>query len=607
MQGHLLLTNCLEDEVTRPNIELSLKEGKLLWLDLHGTDDDVLALLREVFKIHPLAVEDVREFSQRPKIEDYDNFVSIVAYGARGLDRAAWSRCTASTPSASSSSVHRDELAAVDDACHALGRLPTDRRLVALYRLLDAMVDSMFPYLAAMDDRIDELQDQIFVSPQESQLAALFALKRQLVDMRKLVTPQRDMVSAMAGQVIRIPGMTAETERYVRDLYDHLIRISDMVDSYRDLLSGSLEAYMSMVSNRLNDVMRQLTIIATVFLPLSFLTGFFGQNLGWLVDHIGSLTAFLVFGIGTEVLAGPACSSCSGGGAGWAGGGGPPGGPSGAPGANLSLWEAWCRRERSGAQWSRSRCWPRSPAPRSSWCALEPGGEEPVRDLLADWAALQRAVRFRVPEAPLACIASIGSDAWDRLFSGPRPAELHPFRELAGTVHRAVSTPGDLLFHIRHERMDVCFEFASQVMTRLAGAVAVADEVHGFRYWDERDLLGFVDGTENPAGAAVGAAALSGDADPGFAGGSYVVVQKYLHDMAAWNALTVEDQEKVIGRTKLSDIELPDHVKPANSHVALNTIEDHITEGRSWGQHAVRRGRTREFGTYYIAYAATEH
>ena len=143
---------------------------------------------------------------------------------------------------------------------------------------------------------------------------------------------------------------------------------------------------------------------------------------------------------------------------------------------------------------------------------IEPGGEDAVRDLLADWAGLQRAVGFRVPEAPLACVAGIGSGAWDRLFSGPRPAELHPFRELAGTVHRAVSTPGDLLFHIRHERMDVCFEFASQVMTRLAGAVTVADEVHGFRYWDERDLLGFVDGTENPVGAAAGAAALTGDA-----------------------------------------------------------------------------------------------
>jgi magnesium transporter len=302
VRGHLLLTNCLEDELTRPSIEMALNEGKLLWLDLQGTDDEVLALLREVFKIHPLAVEDVREFHQRPKIEDYDNFVSIVAYSARGLDQPLVEvHCFYAEHFFVS--VHRDELAAVDEACLALGRLHTDRRLIALYRLLDAMVDSMFPYLGAMDDRIDDLQDQIFVNPNQAQLSELFTLKRQLVDMRKLVTPQRDMVAAMMGQMIRIPGMTAETERYVRDLYDHLIRISDMVDSYRDLLSGSLEAYMSMVSNRLNDVMKQLTIIATVFLPLTFLTGFFGQNLGWLVNHIGSLGAFLAFGVGTEVLA----------------------------------------------------------------------------------------------------------------------------------------------------------------------------------------------------------------------------------------------------------------------------------------------------------------
>jgi putative iron-dependent peroxidase len=238
---------------------------------------------------------------------------------------------------------------------------------------------------------------------------------------------------------------------------------------------------------------------------------------------------------------------------------------------------------------------------------IDPGGETAVRDLLGDWAGLQRAVGFRVPEAPLACVAGVGSHAWDRLFSGPRPAELHAFRELDGTRHRAVSTPGDLLFHIRHERMDVCFEFASQAMSRLAGAATVADEVHGFRYFDERDLLGFVDGTENPVGAAAGTAALVGEPDPGFAGGSYVIVQKYLHDMEAWNALPVEEQEKVIGRSKLSDIEMPDDVKPANSHVALNSVVDAEGNERQilranmpFGE--VGRG---EFGTYYIAYAAT--
>jgi magnesium transporter len=302
VQGHLILTNCLTDEVTRPAIERALKEDDLLWLDLQDTGADTIALLREVFKLHPLAIEDAQEFHQRPKIEDYDDFVSLVAYGAGGIDEplvevhAFYAEHFLVT-------VHRESVPAIANACHALTRVPTTRRLIALYRLLDALVDSMFPFLAAMDDRIDELQDAIFDQPQKEQLAALFALKRQLVDMRKLVTPQRDMVSSIAAQVVPLPGMTPDTERYIRDLYDHLIRISDMVDSYRDLLSGSLEAYMSMVSNKMNEQMKQLTIIATIFLPLSYLTGFFGQNLGFLVNHIGGLAAFLLFGVGTELAA----------------------------------------------------------------------------------------------------------------------------------------------------------------------------------------------------------------------------------------------------------------------------------------------------------------
>ncbi len=300
MQGHLILTNCLTDEVTRPAIERALKEDELLWLDLDDTGPDTITLLREVFKIHPLAIEDAQEFNQRPKIEDYDDFVSLVAYGARGPDEPLV-EVHAFYSEHFLVSVHREPVPAIDHACLALSRVPTTRRLFALYRLLDSLVDSMFPYLAAMDDRIDEVQDQIFDNPQKEQLAGVFAMKRQLVDMRKLVTPQRDMVSSILA--VPPPGMTADTERYIRDLYDHLIRISDMVDSYRDLLSGSLEAYLSMVSNRMNEQMKQLTVIATIFLPLSFLTGFFGQNFGWLVNRIGSLPAFFGIGIGTEALA----------------------------------------------------------------------------------------------------------------------------------------------------------------------------------------------------------------------------------------------------------------------------------------------------------------
>jgi putative iron-dependent peroxidase len=238
---------------------------------------------------------------------------------------------------------------------------------------------------------------------------------------------------------------------------------------------------------------------------------------------------------------------------------------------------------------------------------INPGGEDTVRDLLPDMAGLQRSVGFRIPGGELQAVVAIGSAAWDRLALGPRPADLHPFWELAGPRHRAPATPGDLLFHIRASRMDLCFELAAQVMARLAEGVTVADEVHGFRYFDERDLIGFVDGTASPGGTAGVRAALVGEQDPGFAGGSYVIVQKYLHDLAAWNALPVEEQEKAVGRTKLNDIELPDDVKPPNSHVALNTVTGSdgeecqiVRANMPFGD--VGRG---EFGTYFIGYAAT--
>ena len=238
---------------------------------------------------------------------------------------------------------------------------------------------------------------------------------------------------------------------------------------------------------------------------------------------------------------------------------------------------------------------------------LDAGGEAIARELLSDCAGLQRAVGFRLPDGELTCVAGVGSEAWNRLFSGPRPAELHPFPAIVGDKHRAVSTPGDLLFHIRATQMDLCFELAGQIMERLRGTVTVVDEVHGFKYFDERDLLGFVDGTENPTGRVAHDAVIVGDSDAAFAGGSYVVVQKYVHDLDTWNALPVEAQERVVGRTKLSDIELPDNVKPSNSHVALNVIT-----GPDGAELKILRdnmpfgnlGR-REFGTYYIAYANT--
>ncbi len=236
---------------------------------------------------------------------------------------------------------------------------------------------------------------------------------------------------------------------------------------------------------------------------------------------------------------------------------------------------------------------------------INPGreNETAVRSICADLGGLLRAVGFRDLEGGLSCVMGFGSDAWDRLFEGQRPKDLHPFKEIHG-VHHAVSTPGDVLFHIRATRMDLCFELAMEIMSRLGDAVATADQVQGFNYFDDRDLIGFVDGTENPVDQAAIDAAIIADEDPTFAGGSYVIVQKYLHDLKKWNAIPVEVQEGIIGRKKFSNVELDDSVKPSFAHNALTTIVENgeeldiVRDNMPFGD--VGKG---EFGTYFIGYA----
>ncbi|MCB1447194.1 MAG: Dyp-type peroxidase [Rhizobiaceae bacterium] len=233
--------------------------------------------------------------------------------------------------------------------------------------------------------------------------------------------------------------------------------------------------------------------------------------------------------------------------------------------------------------------------------------EGAVRKLCADLSGLLRAVGFRDLEGGLSCVFGIGSGAWDRLFGAPRPKELHPFREIRGR-HHAVATPGDLLFHIRATRMDLCFELATQIMSRLGNRVTTEDEVHGFGYFDDRDLIGFVDGTENPVGEAAAAATIIGAEDPDFAGGSYVIVQKYLHDLAAWNRVPVAEQERIVGREKLSDIELDEAAKPSYAHNVLTNIVENgeqleiLRDNMPFGD--IGKG---EFGTYFIGYARSPH
>jgi porphyrinogen peroxidase len=232
------------------------------------------------------------------------------------------------------------------------------------------------------------------------------------------------------------------------------------------------------------------------------------------------------------------------------------------------------------------------------------GSEDTVRSLCADMAGLVRAVGFRDLNGHLTCVTGLGAAAWDRIAGLQRPSGLHPFREIRAGQRHAVATPADLLFHIRAARMDLCFELAAQITARLEGAATIVDEVHGFSYFDERDLLGFVDGTENPTGPAAARATVIGNEEPAYSGGSYVIVQKYVHDLAGWNALPVEQQEKIIGRTKLADIELDEEVKPSYAHNALTTIVvdgeevDIVRDNMPFGTVG-----TGEYGTYFIGYA----
>lgn len=302
MEGHLITVDGVSHDIDESSIRGLLDASARFWLDLSCADpDEYVPLLRDVFGFHPLAVEDAEHFGQRPKIDTYDDFALLVVYGASHVGRLVEVHCFYTERYLVT--VHNDPCPNLNSLAERMEHRPGNRmdHVMLLYRVVDSLVDGYFPVLSALDDQIDDLEDEILSRPTDEQLGRLFDMKRSLISLRKAVGPQRDMLAMVMSDRDLLPGMTAEAERYFRDLYDHLIRISDLVDSYRDLLSGALDTHLSTVSNRLNVVMKQLTLIATVFLPLTFLTGFFGQNFGWMINRIDSLGAFIGFGIAVPV------------------------------------------------------------------------------------------------------------------------------------------------------------------------------------------------------------------------------------------------------------------------------------------------------------------
>ncbi|MEA2159832.1 MAG: magnesium transporter [Solirubrobacteraceae bacterium] len=303
--GFTVVVPCMTS-LDEPVIREHLEHDRFFWLDLTSPDHQELESLGKIFNFHPLALEDSGDFGQRPKLDDYGDYVFLVFYGGwpdAPADQEPMREVHLFISGQYVVTIHREPLPALDAQRAQLeGRVLHSEQFL-LYRLLDGLTDSFFPMLSVMDDEIDDLEAAVLDNPTDLQLQRLFSLKRQLVSMRKVISPQRDLFARSIDQIAELPGLELDARDYFRDIYDHLIRISDLIDSYRDLLSGATDLYLSTVSNRQNDVMKQLTVIATIFLPLSFITGFFGMNFSFMVNQvIHASWTFWVLGLGSMIL-----------------------------------------------------------------------------------------------------------------------------------------------------------------------------------------------------------------------------------------------------------------------------------------------------------------
>jgi magnesium transporter len=309
------------DHIDRSAIGTLLDRDEYFWLDLDAPSNADLDALDDIFHFHPLALEDLRKKGQRPKLEDYGDYMFLVYYGAvvpedgappppgappeagpATGERIHLEEVHAFVSGGYLVTVHDGECKALDEVRKRLDAQPPSSEQFVVYRVLDALTDTFFPLLEDLEDRLERLDEEIFSEPSPSHLQPLTALRRDLVELGRVVTPQRDMLARHIDDILEIPGLQADSRNYFRDVYDHAIRISDQIDSYRDLLIGSRDAYLSVTSNRLNEITKQLTVVATIFLPLSFVVGFFGQNFGWMVRNITSAADFWLIGGGSMVV-----------------------------------------------------------------------------------------------------------------------------------------------------------------------------------------------------------------------------------------------------------------------------------------------------------------
>jgi magnesium transporter len=293
------------DRIDRVAIADLLDRDEYFWLDLDAPSNEEIETLAGLFHFHPLALEDLRKKGQRPKLEDFGDYMFLVYFGAREPRAGAAVQLEEVHAFLSGGylvTVHDGDCSALDEVRQRLDALPPTSEQFVVYRVLDSLTDTFFPLLEDLEDRLEALDEEIFSAPSPEHLQPLTELRRDLVDLGRVATPQRDMLARHIDDILQVPGLEADSRDYFRDVYDHAIRISDRIDSYRDLLIGSRDAYLSATSNRLNEISKQLTVVATIFLPLSFVVGFFGQNFGWLVRNIGSGADFWAIGGGSMAL-----------------------------------------------------------------------------------------------------------------------------------------------------------------------------------------------------------------------------------------------------------------------------------------------------------------
>jgi len=293
------------DRIDRGAIAGLLDRDEYFWLDLDAPSNDDVQILDDLFHFHPLALEDLRKKGQRPKLEDFGDYMFLVYYGARdpdGTTGVSLEEVHAFISGGYLVTVHDGDCGALDEVRKRLDAVPPSSEQFVVYRVLDALTDTFFPLLENLEERLEDLDEQIFSHPSPDHLEPLTELRRDLVKLGRVATPQRDMLARHIDDVLELPGLQPDSRNYFRDVYDHAIRISDQIDSYRDLLIGSRDAYLSVNSNRLNEISKQLTVVATIFLPLSFVVGFFGQNFGWMVRNINSAADFWLIGGGSMVV-----------------------------------------------------------------------------------------------------------------------------------------------------------------------------------------------------------------------------------------------------------------------------------------------------------------